>query len=121
MPLRLLDLPGNAGDHDIALQTHARVPQRAHRLHVAGQGTFHVRDAETVDTAVLDETFRLEAADAGQPRFLARIRRVHVAVEHQRLAAAGAFPDSDDVWATFFYFLPLHLEPHLGELVPHPL
>ena len=95
--------------------------QRPHRLHVAGQRPLHVRDAEAVDAAVLDEPFGLEAPDPRQPRLPAGVRRVHVAVEHERLPAARAFPDADDVRAPVLDLLPLHLEPHVGELVAHPL
>ena len=45
-------------------------------------------------------------AEAGQKFLAAGVGRIHVAVEHQVLAAAGALPTADHVGAGFFHFLP---------------
>ena len=108
--LRLLDLAADGRDQHVAAQPHARVLQRAHRLDVAGERALHVRDPEPVEPAVALERLRLEAGDVAQPRLAARVRRVHVAVEHQRRAAAGARPGAERVRAPLLDLLPLHLE-----------
>ena len=46
---------------------------------------------------VLDERLRLEAAHAGEPRLAARVRRVHVPVEHQARPAAVAREGAEHV------------------------
>ena len=61
--LRLLDLAGDGGDHDVAAQPDSRVGERAQRLDVAGERALHVRDPEAVEPPVLDEGARLEAGD----------------------------------------------------------
>src|SRR5581483_1333406 len=42
--LRLLDLAGDCGDHDVAPQPDARLLERTHRLDVARERALHVRD-----------------------------------------------------------------------------
>src|SRR5437879_6162978 len=44
-----------------------------------------------------------------------------MAVEHQRLSAARALPETDHVGPALFDLLPLHLEAHVGEFLAHPL
>ena len=110
--LRLLDLAADRSDQDVAAQPHPRVLQRAHRLDVAGDGALHVRDAEPVQPAVALERLRLEAGDPAQPGLTPRVRGVEVAVEHQRLAAAGAGPRAERVRAALLHLLPLHLQAH---------
>ena len=89
----------------------ARVAERAQRLDVAGQRALHVRDAEAVEAPVRDETLGLEARHALEPGLAARVRRVHVPVEHQARAAAGARADPEHVGAAVLDLLPLHLQP----------
>ena len=110
--LRLLDLAAHRGDQHVAAQPHARILQRAHRLDVARERALHVRDAEPVEAVSLDERLRLEARNVLQPRLAAGVRRVHVPVEHQRLAAAGALPDPERVRAVLLHLLPLHVQAH---------
>ena len=59
--LRLLDLAGDGGDQHISLERDAAVLKRADGLDVRRYRALHVRDAETVDPAVLLEALRLEA------------------------------------------------------------
>ena len=108
--LRLLDLAADRRDQDVAAQPHAGVLQRAHRLDVAGDRALHVRDAEPVEPAVALERLRLEAGDVAQPRLAAGVRRVEVAVEHERLPAARARPGPERVRASLLDLLPLHLQ-----------
>src|SRR5262249_41978462 len=61
------------------------------------------------------EPERLETRNPLQPRLAARVRRVHVAVEHQRRPAAGARPGTEDVRAPFLHLLPLDFQPELAE------
>ena len=110
--LRLLDLAADGGDQHVAAQPDPRVEQRAHRLDVARERALHVRDAETEEPSVALERMRLEAADVLQPRLAAGVRRVHVPVEHQRLAAASARPDPERVRAVLLDLLPLHVQVH---------
>ena len=119
--LRLLDLAADGGDQHVAAQPHARVLQRANRLDVAGERALHVRDAEPVEAAVALERLRLEARDVAQPRLAPRVRRVHVPVEHQRRAAAGARPGAERVRAVVLHLLALHLQPHAVEERDHQL
>src|SRR5512141_3152439 len=121
MPLGLLDLTRDAGDHHVAAQPDARVSKRASRLHVARERALHVRDPEAVDASVLHETFRLEAADPGEPGLAARVRSVHVAVEHQRGAATLPLPEADDIWTALLDLLPLNVEADVLELLSDPL
>ncbi len=117
--LRLLDLAADGRDEDVAAQPHAGVLQRAHGLDVAGDRALHVRDAEPVEPAVALERLRLEAGHVAQPRLASRVRGVEVAVEHQRLAAAGAGPGAERVRAPLLHLLPLHLQPHRLEELDH--
>ena len=73
--LGLLDLAADGGDQHVAAQPHAGILQRAHRLDVTGERALHVRDAEPVEAAVLDERLRLEAGHVLQPRLAARSTR----------------------------------------------
>jgi hypothetical protein len=107
--LRLLDLACNGGDDDVPAQPYTRVLQHAHRLEVARDRALHVRDAESVDPPVALEALRLKARNPLQPRLAAGVRRVEVAVEHQRRPAAGAGPGSEDVRAALLHLLPLRL------------
>ena len=97
--LGLLDLAADRRDHAVAAQRDAGVGERAQRLDVARERALHVGDAEAVEVAVLDERARLEPRHAREPRLAARVRRVHVPVEHQARAAAGALADAQDVRA----------------------
>ena len=58
--LRLLDLAADGRDEHVPAEPHAGVLQRSHRLDVAGERALHVRDAEPVEAAVLDECLGLE-------------------------------------------------------------
>jgi hypothetical protein len=109
VPLRLLDLAADGGDHHVAAQPHPGVLQRPHRLDVAGERALHVRDAVAVDPAVLDEALGLEPGNPGEPRLAPRVRGVHVAVEHQRRPAPRACPRPEHVGAPVLHLLPLHL------------
>src|SRR5439155_23083823 len=95
--------------------------ERAHSLDVAGERALHVRAPEAVDPAVAHEPLRLEARDPGEPRLAARVRGIHVPVEHQARAAAGTLPEPDDVRPPVLHLLPLHLETHPLELLAHAL
>ena len=88
--------------------------QRLHRVHVADQRALHVVNAQAVDHAVLHDGVRL-VADAGQEVFVAGIRSVHVAVEHQALAVAAALQPADDVGARVFHLLPRDLQAQTAE------
>src|SRR6187397_1344013 len=66
--LRLLDLAGDGGDHDVATEPDSRVGKRAERLDVASKRALHVRDPEAVEPPVLDECAGLEAGDVREPR-----------------------------------------------------
>src|SRR6185437_15305545 len=121
VPLCLLDLSGNAGDHHVAFQLDPCILQRVHGFHVTGERPFHVRDTEAIDPSVLDEAFRLETANPCQPPLLPRVRGIHVPVEHERLPTARPFPEADDVRTAVLDLLPLDLNPHAGELIAHAL
>ena len=97
-PLRFFDFAGDGGDDDISFQAHTRALQRFHGIGVADERALHVVDAETVDETVFDDGVRL-VADAGEKFFAASVGGIHVAVEHQVLAAARAFPAADYVGA----------------------
>src|SRR4029079_12571067 len=66
--LRLLDLAADRGDQHVPAQANAGVAERAHRLDVAGERAFHVRDAESVEPAVALETRRLGRSHSAAPR-----------------------------------------------------
>ena len=57
----------------------------------------------------------------GEPRLPARVRRVHVPVEHQARPAAGARPRAEHVRAPVLDLLPLHLQAEPGERLAHEL
>src|SRR5206468_1617173 len=111
--LGLLDLAAHGRDEHVALQRDAL--ERAQRRDVAGERALHVRDAEAVEPAVLDERTRLEAGHAREPRLLAGVRRVHVTVEHERRPAADTLADAENVRAPVLDLLPLHLEAQLAK------
>ena len=77
---------------------------------ITRERALHVRDPEAVEAAVLDEVPRLEPGNVAQPLLATRVRRVHVAVEHQRLAAARAGPRADRVRPAVLHLLPLDAE-----------
>ncbi len=120
-PLRLFDLAGDRRDHHVTAEPYARVRERTQRLDVAGERTLHVRDPEAVEPTVLHERARLEAGDVPQPRLLARIRRVHVPVEHEARPTSGPDARPEDVRPSVLHLLPLHLEPHVEERLAHEL
>ena len=119
--LRLLDLTAHRSDHAVAPQSHARIAEGPQRLDVARERPLHVRDAEAIEAAVLDEGRRLEAGDTREPRLAPRVGGVHVPVEHQARPASRALPDSEHVGAPVLDLLPLHAQSHLEERVAHQL
>ena len=76
---------------------------------------------EAPDVPVAHERARLEALLRAQVRLAPRVRGVHVAVEHQAPAAAGALEAPDDVGAAVLDLLPADREAHLLERVAHAL
>ena len=60
-------------------------------------------------------------AETGEKFFATSVGCVHVAVEHQLLAAARAFPATDHVGARFFDFLPGDVEADLLQRGLHVL
>ena len=58
---------------------------------------------------------------SGEPRLAARVRGVHVAVEHQARPAAGAAPGAEHVRAALLDLLPLHLQAHRRRASRHQL
>src|SRR4029077_13073766 len=104
-PLRFFDFAGDGGDDDVAFQAHTGALERFHGVGVTDQRTLHVVDAEAVDKTVFDDSVRF-VAEAGEKFFAASIGGIHVAVEHQVLAAARAFPTADHIGARLFDFLP---------------
>ena len=119
-PLRFLNFAGDGSDDDVPFQTHAGALQRFHGVGVTDQRAFHVVDTESVDETIFDNGLRL-VTEAGKKFLAARIGRVHVAVEHQVLAAARAFPTPHHVGARFLDFLPGHVEADLLERGLHVL
>ena len=120
-PLRLLDLATDRRDHHVTLQGDPGVAERTQRLDVAGQRALHIRDPEPVEAAVFDERVWLEAGHVREPGLAARVRRVHMTVEHQRRAAARAGTRTKHVRATLLHLLPLGSKPHIGEGGRHQL
>src|SRR5438552_10780200 len=59
-------------------------------MRVAHQRALHVVNSETINHAVLDDGLWL-VSDPGKEFFLAGIRSIHVAVEHQAAAVAVSF------------------------------
>src|SRR5205823_2936896 len=104
---------------DVSAQANSLVDQRPERLDVAGERALHVRDAEAVETALARERFGLEARNVREPGLAARVRRVHVPVEHQGRAAAVTTERADDIRATLLDLLPLNCEPELAKRVGH--
>jgi hypothetical protein len=119
--LRLLDLAADRGDHDVSAQADAFIGKRAQRLDVAGKCAFHVRDSKPVQAVVAHERLRLESRHVREPRLVARVRRVHVPVEHQRRPAADPAEGPHDVRASLLDLLPLHRETELVECLGHEL
>ena len=119
--LRLLDLAGDGGDHDVTAQPDAGVGKRAQRLDVAGERALHVRDPEAVQPPVLDEGARLEAGDVREPGLATRVRGVHVPVEHEARTAARSRARAEDVRTAVLHLLPLHLQAQVEERVAHQL
>ena len=111
--LRLLDLAADGGDQHVAAQPDTRVAQRPDGLDVARERALHVRDPEPVEPPVPDERLGLEPRHVSQPRLAPRVRRVHVPVEHEARAAAGALEDPERVGAAVLDLLPLTAEPEL--------
>ena len=111
--LRLLDLAADRRHQEIALERDSCVPQRAHRLDVAGERALHVRDAEPVQTLLADERLGLEPRDVRQPRLAAGVGGVHVPVEHQRRPSARAGERPEHVRPALLDLLPLHLQAEL--------
>ena len=102
--LGLFDLADHAGDDQIALELHAGFLQRRHRFDVAGKRRLHVDQAAAVDAVVVDHGL------------LRRVEVVHVRVEHQGRAAAGAFERADDIGPAVFDVLILDLHAEFFEL-----
>ena len=119
-PLRLFDLARNRGDDYVPFELHSRAQQSLDRMRVANQGALHVVDAEAVDEAISYHRARL-VAEAGQELFAAGIRSVHMAVEHQVLAAAAAGPAADHIGAALFDLLPGNVQAQPLEDVAHVL
>src|SRR5581483_1747828 len=69
---------------------------------------------------VLYDGIRL-VPDSGKKLFLARVRRVHVAVEHQIFAASGPGPSAHDIRAALLDFLPAHVQSKLLQSTVHVL
>src|SRR5260370_11535908 len=104
-PLRFLDFSRDRRDDYVALKLHTGALQPLDCLGVANQRAFHVVDAETVYDTVLDDGVRL-VTDPREKFLAARVRRIHVAVEHQVLADDGAGLPPNDIGAPFFHLLP---------------
>ena len=119
--LGLLDLTAHRRDHHVPREPDPRVLQCVHGLDVAGEGALHVRDAESVEPATVHEVLRLEAGHVAEPVLLPGVRGVHVAVEHQRLAAPGPAPDPECVGTAVLDLLPLDLQPERPVEVDHQL
>src|SRR4029077_6142433 len=117
-PLGLLDFTDDGGDRDVAFQLYTGAHERFYRLRVANQRAFHVVDAQAVNHLVANDGFWF-VAEPGEESFSACVGGVHVAVEHQALAVAGAFPEADDVSACVFHFLPGNIEAHFFERFAH--
>src|SRR5262245_2436384 len=117
--LRLLDLAADSRDEHVAGEL--LVLDRVEGREVAGQRALHVRDAEPPDPAVALHARRLEALDTLRPRLPAGVRRVEVAVEHQRLATAGARPRGEHVRAALLDLRELNREAERAQLARDPL
>ena len=87
-------------------------------MRVADERTLHVVDAEAVDHAVLYNRMRL-VSHPGQKFFAAGVGSVHVAVEHQVLAASSTGPASDNIGTAFFDLLPRDIQPKLLKCTLH--
>src|SRR6266403_2815947 len=104
-PLRFLDFSGDRRDDYVTLELHAGALQRLNGLRIANEGAFHGVDAKAVNNTVLDHGMRL-VTDAGKKLLAARVRRIHMAVEHQIFPAARATPPANNISASLFHFLP---------------
>ena len=94
--------------------------ERPQRGEIRHERALHVRDPETVDPALANESFRPEPGDTGQPRLAAGVRGIHVAVEHQSRPTARARPGREHVRASVLDLLPLHRKAELLALPGHP-
>src|SRR5712664_992349 len=117
-PLRFLDFAGDGRYDHVALELHASAVQRPDRMRVTNECAFHVVDAKAVNDTLLNDGVWL-VTDADKKFLATRVRRVHVAIEHQVLPAAGAGPPANDVGAPFFHFLPGHSQAQLPERATH--
>ena len=95
------DFPGDGGEDEVPLQLDPRLPERLARGHEGGEAAFHVGGAEPVDGAAVDrpaQVFdRIELAAQHRVLVGAGEAGVHVAVDHQRGAAARTLEDADGV------------------------
>ena len=87
---------------------------------VADQRALHVVDAEAINHAVFDHGIRL-VTNPGEEIFLASVRCIHVAIEHEAAPAARAFPARNHVGAAFLYLLPCDLKAHTSPRGAHVL
>ena len=102
--LRLFDLADHAGDDQVALELDAGLLDRRHRFDVTGKRRLHIHQAAAVDAVLIDH------------RLLGIVEVVHVRVEHQRRAAAGALERPDDIGTAVLDVLILDLHAELLEL-----
>src|SRR5215210_7490074 len=113
--LGLLDLAAHRRHEHIPTQPDARVHDCPHRFDVARERALHVRDPEPVEPALPDERLRLEPRHVRKPWLPARVRGVHVPVEHQRGPAASPAQGPEHVRPALLDLLPLHLQAELPE------
>ena len=111
-PNAALGLAHNAGDYQVALQSDARLADSFSSHDNAGQAALHVLNAVAVEMVSFDhgdpwvpDPAAGEGVDVG------------VAVQHQTLAAAGAFQYSDGLETPGFHFLQVYLVAALVEKV----
>ena len=95
------DLADDGGEDHIALKWHAAALQRCAGDHEGGDPALHVGDAQAAHLAIQDGAaqlrLRLHARGDHPVLFGAGVARIHMAVEHQAQAAAGALEDTDGV------------------------
>src|ERR1700730_920189 len=119
-PLCLLDLSGNGRNDHITPKLDFRALQGLDRVGVADQRPFHVVNAQAIEKSIFDDGLWL-VSDASQEFFVASVGSVHVAVEHQALAATNSHPAPNHVGASLFYFLPCDIQPELVQRRLHVL
>src|SRR5437879_8147925 len=119
-PLGFFNLTRDGGNNHVALQLYACTLQGFYGMRVADQRALHVVDTEAVNHAVLNHRMRF-VSDTGQKFLVAGIGSIHVAVEHQVLAASGTRPASDHIRAAFLDLLPGDIEPKLLQRALHIL